>query len=321
MGRISSLLNDTSQYSSLVKSEVGGGKLLWEAKMLYSFLRYGAKPVDYWRFQFWRKSASECDKYLTSMRYSAIYRQLKSRTKGESISCKTREYNNFKDFIKREWMVVDANTLENKIEAFIKKHQVVIAKPNNGEQGKGVIKIDASDSNAVKQFLEKRKSIVFVLEECLRNIEEIDSMNPTSLNTIRCYTFIDKNGQDHILEIMLRVGAPGSHVDNWGAGGVGYSFDVETGICKGPGIDKKNKTHMLHPGSKFQVVGYKLPDYEMLLEYIHQLMNVDRTARFVGWDIALTPQGYDLVEMNCPGGHDFLQVFGTAWGNFFKVNW
>ena len=78
---------------------------------------------------------------------------------------------------------------------------------------------------------------------------------------------------------------------------------------------------MLHPVSQFQVVGYQLPDYEKLLDYIHHLMNVDRTARFVGWDIALTPKGYDLVEMNCPGGHDFLQAFGKPWGSFFKENW
>lgn len=321
MGRISSLLNDVDQYSTIIKSEIGGSKILWEAKMLYCFLRYGAKPVDYWRFQFWRKSASECDKYLTSMRYSRIYKELKKRTDGGPISSKTREYNRFKDFIKREWVAIDSHTPDDEVLAFIAKHQIVIAKPNNGEQGHGVMKIKVEDQKKINELLDFKKNNVFVLEECLKNIEDLDRMNPTSLNTIRCYTMIDKEGKDRIMEIILRAGAPGSHVDNWGSGGVAYYFDVETGICKGPGVDKKNKTHMLHPGSQFQVVGYKLPDYEKLLDYIHQLMNVDRTARFVGWDIALTPNGYDLVEMNCPGGHDLLQGFGKPWGSFFKENW
>ena len=42
------------------------------------------------------------------------------------------------------------------------------------------------------------------------------------------------------------------------------------------------------------------------------------TARFVGWDIAITPSGYELVEMNCPGGHDFLQAFGKSYWDLLK---
>lgn len=256
------------------------------------------------------------------MRYSKAYRRLKRGLGENKISGdKFAEYRLFAEFIKREWMEVTKNTSDAMIESFIAKHNCVIAKPNKGEQGKGVMKIKVEDQKKINELLDLKSHNVFVLEECLKNIEDLDRMNPSSLNTIRCYTMIDKEGKDRIMEIMLRVGAPSSHVDNWGSGGVGYNFDIETGICKGPGIDKKGKTHMLHPGSQIPVVGYKLPDYEKLLDYIHQLMNVDRTARFVGWDIALTPNGYDLIEMNCPGEHDFLQAFGKPWGSFFKENW
>lgn len=77
----------------------------------------------------------------------------------------------------------------------------------------------------------------------------------------------------------------------------------------------------MHPGSNFQMIGFKLPNFNELKEYILELVKLAPSARYVGWDIAITPNGYDLVEMNCPGGHDFLQAFGRPWGDFIKKNW
>lgn len=319
MGRISSLLNDVDQYSTLIKSEIGGGKILWEAKMLYCFLRYGAKPVDYWRFQFWRKSTSECDKYLTSMRYSKAYKKLKRELGDNKISGdKFAEYRLFSEFIKREWMEVTKTTPYSMIESFIEKHNCVIAKPNKGEQGQGVIKIFAHDKEAIQTLLRAKAIDEYVLEECLVNTPDISEINPSSLNTIRATTFIDKNGDTHILSIILRVGAPGSYVDNWGAGGVGYNFDVETGICNCMGLDKKNRSYICHPGSNIKMVGFELPDYTALKEYVLRLVKVVPQAWYVGWDIAITPNGYDLIEMNCPAGHDMFQSFNNPVYRFFK---
>lgn len=234
---------------------------------------------------------------------------------------KISEYQYFNDFIHRDWIIADKGTAQVEIENFIKKHHVVIAKPNNGEQGHGVIKIVSDDRTAINELLSQCKKEPFVVEECLINTPEIAEINSSSLNTIRCYTFIDKYGKPHIMEIMLRVGLSGSHVDNWGSGGVGYCFDVETGICSQYGLDKLNRPYTYHPGSNYPMIGFKLPEFDKLKEYIYSLVKLAPSARYVGWDIAITPKGYDLVEMNCPGGHDFLQAFGRPWGDFIKRNW
>ena len=117
---------------------------------------------------------------------------------------------------------------------------------------------------------------------------------------------------------MLRTGRKGSHVDNWGAGGIGYDFDIETGICVGYGRDKKNRPYIFHPDSGVQMVGFKLPNYEVLKKTIIEMSQLVPAARFVGFDIAITQEGYELVEMNCPGGHDFLQAFGKPYGDILK---
>lgn len=320
--RIKQAMTEFPEQASIVRDSYGGCKFCWILDMAWCFVRYGARPIDYVRFEFQKKSGRERDRYLTIYRYFALYKNIRKEIGSDMISgCKSEEYKKFGDFINRKWMVVNAETPKEIIIAFIKEFGTVIAKPDHGEQGHGVLKISNDDTKAINTLLKERKNNQYVMEECLVNASEIAAINPSSLNTIRCYTLLDKQGNPHIMEIMLRVGREGSHVDNWGAGGVGYCFDVETGICSQYGLDKQNRPYSHHPGSNYPMIGFTLPNFEQLKEYIFSLVKSAPHARYVGWDIAITPNGYDLVEMNCPGGHDFLQAFGRPWGEFIKKNW
>lgn len=320
--RIKQAMTEFPEQAAIVRESYGGCKFCWMIDMAWSMIRYGARPIDYVRFEFHKKSGRERDRYLTILRYFKFAKVLKKSLGGDRImGSKSNEYEAFSEFIKRDWMVVDAYTDENEIRAFIKKHHTVIAKPNAGEQGKGVMKIQAADEEGIRGLLALRSQITFVMEECLENCAEIAAINPTSLNTIRATTFIDKKGEVRIISIILRVGAPGAHVDNWGSGGVGYNFDVNEGICNCPGLDKLNRPYLCHPGSNVKMVGFELPEFDKLKAYIMELVKVEPKAKYVGWDIAITPNGYDLVEMNVPAGHDMFQSFNNPVYRLFRDNW
>lgn len=314
--RIKQAIPEFIEQSQIVTNNFGGSALRWKLDMAWCLLRYGARPIDYVRFEFHKKSARERNRYLTIYRY---FRMSKYFGAGmQEVSGKVEEYQTFSRFISRNWLITNNITPPNLLKEFIEKHDVVIAKPVHGEQGKGVIKIESVASPEYQELLEMCKTTDYVVEEGIKNHEEIAKFNPTSLNTVRAYTLIKKDGSTEILAVMLRVGKAGSHVDNWGSGGVGYSFDVETGICVGYGRDKKNNPYIFHPGSNYMMIGYKLPRYEELKKLIVEMSQTIPTARFVGWDIAITPDGFELVEMNCPGGHDFLQAFGKPFGDQLK---
>lgn len=314
--RLKQAIPEFREQSAIVAESYGGSALCWKLDMAWCLLRYGARPIDYVRFEFHKKSARERDRYLTIYRYFRMQKYFGAGMRG--ISGKVEEYNTFARFIHRNWMEINANTSLCKIEEFVANYEVVIAKPVRGEQGKGVLKIGGVESPEYMELLEQVRNIPFVLEELIVNSPEISAINPSSLNTIRAYTLIKKDGETKILAIMLRVGKAGSHVDNWGSGGVGYNFDVETGICVDYGRDKKNNPYIYHPGSNVQMIGYKLPKFDELKKLIVAMSQSVPPARFVGWDIAITPEGFDLVEMNCPGGHDFLQAFGEPLGDVLK---
>lgn len=314
--RLKQAIPEFREQSAIVAENYGGSTLRWKIDMMWCLLRYGARPIDYARFEFHKKSARERDRYLTIYRYFRMQKYFGAGMRG--ISGKIEEYTTFAQFIRRKWMEINANTSPRQIEEFIAKYGVVIAKPVRGEQGKGVLKIEGIESLEYKELLEQLRNTPFVLEELIVNSPEIFAINPSSLNTIRAYTLVKKDGRTEILAIMLRVGKAGSHVDNRGSGGVGYNFDVETGICVDYGRDKKNNPYIYHPGSNVQMIGYKLPRFDELKKLIVEMSQSVPSARFVGWDIAITPEGFDLVEMNCPGGHDFLQAFGRPFFDILK---
>jgi len=316
LARIKAGVPEMFEQARLVADTYGGCKAHWFLDMVWSLIRYGARPIDYVRFEFHKKSARERNRYLTIYRYFHLL--YKFGTYNESIRGKIAEYKTFADFIYRPWMVADKDTVSKTIKDFIAKQGTVFAKPNYGDQGKGVVKINANDNIAIEELLNDCKKDAYVIEGAIEQIPEIAAINPSSINTVRAYTLLKKNGEAVILGIMLRVGRKGSHVDNWGSGGVGYDFDIETGVCVGYGRDKKNNPYIYHPDSNVQMVGFRLPDFENLKKIIIELTHKVPEARFVGWDIAITPNGYELVEMNCPGGHDFLQAFGRPYGDLLK---
>lgn len=318
---IKKIFAEFDEKSSSVAKCLGGGKLRVLLSMIYCLARYGARPIDYERFGFFTKSHFERNRYFTFLRYFRLIKHMDVDTIHKISGKKKNELETFNAFINRDWMICSSETSKSDIIEFIKKHQRIIAKPENGEQGHGVILISKDDNEFIDQLINDAKNRDYLLEEVVGNAPYINQINPTSLNTIRAYTLIDKKGNPMILSIMLRVGAPNAVVDNWGSGGVGYVFDLTTGICFQPGVDKKNRQYVFHPGSNVKMVGFELRDFEKLKAYILQLTQVIPKARFVGWDIAITKNGFELIEMNCPGGHDFLQAFGKPFYHIIKKNW
>lgn len=316
---IKKVLQEYSEKSDSVAKSLGGGQLRTLLSMFYCTLRYGARPIDYERFEFKRKSAFERDRYMTFLRYFKIAKKIDRKTFTDISANKSRELEIFSDFIHRKWMLVDYTTPESEIRSFITKCKATIAKPEHGEQGRGIFKLRSE--NDIERLISECNSAPYIIEEVIENAEYIKEINPSSLNTVRATTFVDKTGKVNILSIILRVGIPGSYVDNWGAGGIGYNFDVEAGICDRPGKDKKNRRYIFHPGSGKKMLGLELRNFPELKKYIYRLAYTLLSAKYVGWDIAITSSGYELIEMNCPAGHDMFQSFDNPVYRFFTNNW
>lgn len=144
-----------------------------------------------------------------------------------------------------------------------------------------------------------------ILEQVIVEHPQVSCLNPTSVNTIRVISMLDKFGEPHILNTVAMLGADKGCVSNTHSGGCLCHVDTETGIIDHIGSNVKGEKFLKHPITGIVLPGYKLPNWDGLCDYVKRLARVVPTARYIGWDIVILEDGYDVIEGNIhPGpGH------------------
>lgn len=298
-------------------SSIGGGKNYFTVllDMIWCNLRYGAMDSrDYWLFEFYKKSASERNAFFTKRRYFKLIKHFDKRIFVQMCE-KDFMYREYRNFIKRDWLLVDKDCSEDAFKSFIEMHDVTFVKPVSSEQGNGICKVKKTETEKIIELYSNRNKFPFLLEDVVKNCEEMNAVNPYSLNTLRVYTIVPKNEQPKVVSVSLRCGCGNVAVDNWGAGGVGYPVDIDLGIIFSYGKNKKGEKFAIHPGTNVQMIGMKIPYFEEALKLAIDCTRHNSKVLYAGIDIALTPNGPELIELNFPGGHDFLQTLDQVGKN------
>lgn len=150
-----------------------------------------------------------------------------------------------------------------------------------------------------------------MLEECIRQHPKMN-LNNASVNTIRVYSVLDKEGKAHILKAILRAGVGDSVVDNYCSGGVIYPINVEYGFVEGSGERHADKKEwMIHPGTDIVMLGFTIPHWDLMKETVRKMAESLPQIRYIGWDMVITPDGVDLIEANDNAHHGFWGRVGS----------
>jgi hypothetical protein len=307
-----SKLRDFSKYSWKIAKDVseqyGGTRLGVWLHMMWCCFRYGAThTLDYTLFEFYKKRGREINRFLTYRRFWKLVKQFDKETFYHTID-KANCYKTYSQFIKRDWLLTNDTTNDDEIRNFIGKHHKILVKPISMDSGKGIFTVSETDTDAINEFLQERKNTTYLLEEICENCEELKAINPSSLNTLRIDTMVNADGEIEIFSVHLRCGCGGSIVDNWGAGGVAYPIDVKTGIINAPGLDLQGHRFIYHPGTEKVMIGYKAPRYEEACQFAKDIIRTNKKVVFAGLDLAILEDRIELIEVNFPPAHFFLQA-------------
>lgn len=144
---------------------------------------------------------------------------------------------------------------------------------------------------------------IIMLEEYIKQNDKL-AFGTGSVNTLRIYSVIDNNGSVHILKAILRVGVGSSITDNYHTGGVLYPINIEGGFIESFGLRRNDKSKIFfHPGSGCLMLGYGMPYWHETIELVNEMAHLIPTLRYVGWDIAITEAGPELIEANHNADH------------------
>jgi hypothetical protein len=140
---------------------------------------------------------------------------------------------------------------------------------------------------------------VFVIQERMIQHSEISRIYPNSINTIRLETLLKENGEIIVFDALLRLGAGGRNVDNWGLGGIVVGIDETTGRLKDWGFYKPGFggiVHEKHPETGEAFAGCPIPFFDEAVALSTKLHRSLYGLPSMGWDIAITPTGPVFLE-------------------------
>ena len=209
-----------------------------------------------------------------------------------------RSVNDFRDFL--------ANLFEQNRDCdtlFLKKMYSSSSGRNIFIISADYAKIETSELSMIFQEVVKSE---FVFQRKVKQHAELSRLNPSSLNTIRFDTFIDREGNTDIISGFLKMSTNNIPVDNNTSGGCGVGIDMEKGTLRNNGYSKIKLSGVgilnEHPVTGVKFDGFAIPMLENAKALVIKAAGLMPGLRLVGWDVGISEQGPVLVEGNSDYG-------------------
>ncbi len=272
-------------------------------KMMRSLIATGCTFKEYYNLNFVKRTLKNQKTYITTGSNINAYRKLNDKTFNHVFLNKDEFNEKYSEFIAREWIKLSGD--RDQIYSFFKRHESVIIKPNDGDSGKGIVVVRDSNRLSAPEIDELiRGNESGIAEELLHNHPKLNELNASSLNTMRIITVRNEENVD-ILFAGIRFGAKGSEIDNISVGGRIAPIDVESGkIC---GCSHTKKT-VISGDDNDDHLGFEIPMWNELNEYLCKLTAVVPEMRYMAWDIAITERGFAAIEGNHSSGNTVIQA-------------
>ncbi|MCQ2428877.1 MAG: hypothetical protein MJ192_00965 [Clostridia bacterium] len=269
--------------------------------MVYSLHRFGCMFDEYFMFRYPVLNTKGREAFITDKKRWDYYARMNRDENKILFNDKEKAYELFGKYYHRELIKITGEGDKELFSAFAARHTRFIVKPYDGSGGKGIAILDSADfSDTDALFAEVLSRGTTVCEELIKEVPELQALHPSSINTVRVPTVL-AGGEVHIFCPFMRIGKGGSVVDNAASGGVFAAVDPDTGIVTSRGIDEHGHEFLVHPDTGFVIPGFRIPRWDEAVALVNELARVVEGNHYCGWDLALTEDGWIMVEGNPRG--------------------
>lgn len=216
-------------------------------------------------------------------------------------------YKLIKRGIHRELLYLPEATEEQFLD-FVKKHKKIITKPDVGSCGKNIQLFEYYNEQQAIKFYKTIKDKETICEEYIRQHDELNRLNPDCVNSIRIVTLLSGDDITFISASLKIGGQKNSFVDNMHQKGVGANVDIQTGVVTSLGYDYHDHSFIYHPLSKAQIIGFCIPFWSQTIELIKKTHLDVSECPLLGWDVAITNEGPEIIEINSSPGPRLMQL-------------
>lgn len=271
---------------------------------------YQIAPEEYFYFGFQKLNKLGRAMYIGKNERRKIHRKMNPNEERELFNNKWNAYVRFKEMYGREIIKVECVDDWGVFDEFTNRHEQYMVKAISKYGGDGIFLVDMRRETRSKEDI--FSGIIdlgaCVVEELVLQSETLSRFHPESVNTVRVLTFLNKD-MVHIVFAGLRMGVNGNVVDNALMGGLMAGIDIDSGIIFTPGYRRTGESYVIHPSSGQQIIGEEIPYWNDLKNKVKILAKEVPTLRLIGWDLALTNNGWIVIEGNCDPHYIGVQMW------------
>lgn len=301
--------SDFGQLRSFLKYSVaisGRNSISIILDALRSVYRDNVSFKDYFCFRFYNIDDDERREWAGSglmYEYQRKMNPLKSRN---ILEDKIKFLTYFKQFVKRNFSTLsDLRAYPSLAEKLLSNSTgFIVLKASWGQIGAEVKVVRCCDFDTSSLINYMKKKNYDLVEEFVVQHPDLMKISPSGLNTVKVITQLN-DGYVEILGTRLRI-TVNSTVDNMAAGNLAAPVDSETGVVYGSGVysDITKNDVDVHPVTGVRIIGFKVPYWGKVLDMARNAALFTADNRSVGWDIAITSEGPELIE----GNHNWCKL-------------
>lgn len=275
--------------------------------ILNSVFTYNISVLEYFQFRFFELDEKERKKWAGTGYMYEFQRRMNPMDVRQVLEDKMKFMHEYAEFINHDHATIDElrESEEAKQRMLGTPAGKLVLKRSDGGSGKGIQVIETEGLNGEELIKKLEASGNDMVEEYVVQHQELMRLSPAGLNTIRVITQLTSNNDVDIIDSRLRI-TVNSHVDNMAAGNIAAAVDSETGVVVSGAVysDMTKPPVERHPATGVKIKGFKLPYWRETIEMVKKAALTNKSNRSIGWDVAITDEGPELIE----GNHDWCKL-------------
>lgn len=276
--------------------------------MVWCTLRYGSGYYDYLVFRFYDMTAAQRSTFVTRLISKKLNEFMNQEEYYHLFDNKDEFCELFHEFMHRGVLVMAKSTKEQ-VREFVTGRETLFCKMRDLSCGVGCERLKPGDFESFDKLYDYLVEKGFsVIEDNIVQHPAVRKLYPNAVNSLRIITLLDSQQVPHCLYAVQKMGLNGSIIDN---NCLFTPVDLETGEILYPahaGDTPKGIIYTEHPNTHVHLQGYTIPFVKEAVEMCLKAALVVPQIRYVGWDVAITEDGPELIEGNTYNAHDFWQL-------------
>jgi len=278
---------------------------IWKDILISSY-KYNISLIEYFLYNFHIINEGGRKEYAGMGYLYELMLKMNPKNSRDILENKSIFLKKYQPFIKHKYITLNEDIQDHKILDILNNHTgKVVLKNSKGQCGIGIEVRDTKDFNKNTLIKRLKKTGNDIVEDFIQQHDRLNKLSPSGLNTIRIITQLNKDDEVDILGCRLRI-TINSEIDNLAAGNIAAPINEKTGIVSGVGVysDITKKDEEIHPITGVKIVGFQIPFWKESLQMAKDAALLHKQNRSIGWDVAITNNGPELLE----GNHNWCKL-------------